>query len=109
MTELTRIYVAESGEIPTGTCKRVEADGIGIALCRAGSTLFAVDNTCPHAGGPLAEGRLDGDILVCPWHGWRYDLRTGQRPENPEIAVETFRVEERDGRVTVLMPPRRSA
>jgi nitrite reductase (NADH) small subunit/3-phenylpropionate/trans-cinnamate dioxygenase ferredoxin subunit len=87
------IAVARLGEVPTGECLSVEVEGLGVALFNVGGTIYAMDNTCPHAGGPLGEGTLAGHLVKCPWHGWRYDVRTGERPENPEIKVACFPVE----------------
>ncbi len=55
----------------------VEWEGRLIALLLVEKTLFAIDAVCPHQGGPLAEGRRDGTIVSCPWHGWQFDLTNG--------------------------------
>lgn len=98
------IPVAKLSDVPPGSCRSVDADGFGIALANVDGTLFAVDNTCPHAGGPLGEGTLMGKLIECPWHGWRYDVQTGERPENPKIKIDCFQVHVEDGVVHVLMP-----
>ena len=72
------IKVAKLSELPEGSGKLVEVGGKQIALFNAGGKLFAIDNSCKHRGGPLAEGELDGTTITCPWHGWEYDLATGQ-------------------------------
>ena len=87
------ITVAKRSDLAPGSCMSVEADGIGVALFNVDGTFYALDNTCPHAGGPLGEGRLEGDLVVCPWHGWRYHVKTGLRPENPDFAVACFPVQ----------------
>lgn len=86
------IRVGKVSDVEPGTCMSVDADGHGVALCNVNGTLYALDNTCPHAGGPLGEGLLTGDVVECPWHGWRYNVRTGKRPENPDFAVECYEV-----------------
>lgn len=98
------VPVAKLAEVSSGTCRSVQTDSIGIALCNVNGTIYAVDNTCPHAGGPLGEGSLDGELIECPWHGWRYNVRTGERPENPEIAVSCFPVHLEDGVIHVVLP-----
>jgi len=55
-----------------------------------GGKFCATDNVCPHRGGPLGEGTLDGSIVTCPWHGWRFDVNTGQSPVIPTAKVERF-------------------
>ena len=72
------IKAAKVSEIPSGDTRVIECAGKTLALCNAEGTFFAVDNTCPHRGGPLGEGFLDGNRLTCPWHGWQFDLTTGQ-------------------------------
>lgn len=57
--------------------KLVEAAGQQIALFKLGDNYYAIENTCPHAGGPLAEGAVAGDVVTCPWHGSRFNVKTG--------------------------------
>ena len=75
------ITVAKVEEIPPGTGKTVDVNGVWIALFNVDGSFVAVDNTCPHAGGPIGEGSLSGDIVTCPWHGWQFNIRTGQRDD----------------------------
>lgn len=98
------VTVAQVQEIPPGTCRTVEVEGVLLALCNVNGTFRAVDNTCPHAGGPLGEGSLDGEVLECPWHGWRFNVRTGERPENPEITVTCLQVRVLGSEVQVKVP-----
>lgn len=58
--------------------KRVTVDGREVALINVEGEVFAVDGNCPHQGGPLARGELDGDVVTCPWHAWRWNVRTGR-------------------------------
>ncbi|MFQ5816509.1 MAG: Rieske (2Fe-2S) protein [Terriglobia bacterium] len=57
--------------------KLVEAGGQSIAIFNLGGTLYAIENTCPHRGGPLSEGMLAGDQVICPWHGSQFSVKTG--------------------------------
>jgi nitrite reductase/ring-hydroxylating ferredoxin subunit len=57
--------------------KLVEAAGKRIALFKLSDGYYAIEDTCPHAGGPLSEGPLAGDVVTCPWHGSRFDVKTG--------------------------------
>jgi nitrite reductase/ring-hydroxylating ferredoxin subunit len=72
-----------------------------VAVFRLGDDVVAIDGICPHAGGPLAQGMVAHDLVTCPWHGWQYDLRSGQHRLNPRICVETFRATVEDGKVYV--------
>ncbi len=98
------VTVGTLDELPPGACLSVEKEGQGIALCNSGGTIYALDNTCPHAGGPLGEGSVDGDVVECPWHGWRFNLRTGERPENPDISVGCFEVRLVGTEIQVALP-----
>ncbi len=98
------ITVATLADLPPGECLSVEVDGLGVAIFNVDGAIFATDNTCPHAGGPLGEGALSGAIVTCPWHGWRYDVRTGERPENPAFKVACFPVELEGERIKIRIP-----
>jgi len=65
-------------DVAPGTGKLVAVDGKEIALFNVDGTFYALDNECPHRGGPLGEGDLEGCIVTCPWHAWQYDVRTGE-------------------------------
>ena len=78
------IKAAKLSELPPGSCLSVDLDNDhSIALFNVDGELFALENTCPHAGGPLGEGTLHGEIVKCPWHGWKFNVRTGQCLKNP--------------------------
>ena len=69
------------------------AKGIRVALfLHEDGTLHALRNQFPHMGGELGEGELRGDIVTCPWHGWRFDVRTGKNPSVDLVAVRVFPV-----------------
>jgi nitrite reductase (NADH) small subunit len=103
-TLLKIVPVAKLADLPPGRCRSVEADGFGVAVCNVDGTIYAVDNTCPHAGGPLGEGQLHGELIECPWHGWRYNVRTGERPVNPDIKVECFQAHVEKDVIYVHLP-----
>lgn len=69
---------AKIGEVPAGEGRVVEVNGASIALFNVDGMFYAMDNTCLHRGGPLGEGSLEGTEVTCPWHGWTYDVKTGQ-------------------------------
>jgi nitrite reductase/ring-hydroxylating ferredoxin subunit len=72
----------------------VEAGGQRIALFKLADGYHAIEDTCPHAGGPLSEGPLDGDVVTCPWHGSRFDVKTGALLAPPATrGVKSFRVQ----------------
>ena len=65
-------------DIVPGTGKQLTVGGKDVALFNVDGTFYAVDNTCPHRGGPLAEGEVEGCAVTCPWHAWTFDLKTGE-------------------------------
>lgn len=74
----TFVQVAKLGEIADGTMKEVEVQGHELLLAMVGGKYYAVDGRCPHMGGRLAQGKLEGTVVTCPRHGSQFDLRDGQ-------------------------------
>ena len=97
------VKAAKVSDIPPGDARVVSVAGREIALCNVEGTFYAVDNTCPHRGGPLGEGFIDGTRLTCPWHGWQYDLTTGQNvlPLSAGVTCFAARIEGDDVLVEV--------
>jgi nitrite reductase (NADH) small subunit len=93
--------VGRADDIPPGTARRVEIGGRAVAVYNVDGTFYATQNECLHLRGPLAEGQLDGCIVTCPWHGWQYDVRTGENEFDRAIALETYEVVVEDGDVRV--------
>lgn len=87
------VRVAGVAEIPQDTGKEVVAGPHVVALFRRGDQIYALDGICPHAGGPLAEGRMTGEVVTCPWHGWQFDVTTGVQCLNRRIQHRTFPVQ----------------
>ncbi|MEX0865875.1 MAG: Rieske (2Fe-2S) protein, partial [Pirellulales bacterium] len=86
------IEVAKVDECPPGTAiERVAGDRI-VALYRVGDAFYALDGVCPHQGGPLGKGELSGCIVTCPWHGWQFDVTSGQHQISPSIRQPAFEV-----------------
>lgn len=84
--------VAQKTDIPPGTGKVIEVGGKTIAVFNVEGTFYATDNTCKHRGGPLGEGTLTGTTVMCPWHGWEFDVASGACSMDPAIKVSTFEV-----------------
>ena len=79
----------------------MEREGLFLALYNVEGTFYVTDNTCLHRGGPLGDGFLEGPILTCPWHGWQYDVRTGEHQGGPSHRVRTYPVVVEDGELKV--------
>jgi len=85
--------VATLSELAAGTCKPVEAGGKVIALFNVEGSVYALDNTCLHRGGPLGQGTLNGDVVTCPLHMWEYNVRSGEKVNSPGVKVATYPVQ----------------
>jgi nitrite reductase/ring-hydroxylating ferredoxin subunit/ferredoxin-thioredoxin reductase catalytic subunit len=83
------VPVLRAADLPPGQVKHVKVGKDDIAIARVGDEFFALSNVCRHAFAPLADGVLDGYHVMCPWHGWRYDVRTGQT-DHPNADVKTY-------------------
>lgn len=95
------LKVATKSEIETGTCKAIEADGKTIVLYNVDGEFFASSSQCPHQGGPLGDGLVDGKTVTCPWHAWQFDLVTGEAVFDPGFKIDCFKVELRDDDILV--------
>jgi nitrite reductase/ring-hydroxylating ferredoxin subunit len=84
------IKVAEVSDLKPGECKTVLAGDRELALANVAGKFYCLDNVCPHQGGPLGEGMLDGRTLTCPWHGWRFDVTSGKSPVIPGVQTDAF-------------------
>jgi nitrite reductase/ring-hydroxylating ferredoxin subunit len=75
--------IAGVADVPAGSAKQVAVNGRMLALFNVGGTIYVLDDTCPHRGGPLSEGEVQGTQVTCPWHGASFDLATGQHLSPP--------------------------
>lgn len=116
---MARHRVADAAELAEdGSRVIAEVEGVEVAVFRIEGELHALANFCPHQGGPLCEGELRGRTtvadngwgwdydstekqVVCPWHGWLFDVTTGQSPDDDRYAAPTYDVELEDGAVFV--------
>jgi nitrite reductase/ring-hydroxylating ferredoxin subunit len=97
------VRAAATSEIQPGSVKSVTIQDKTIALCNAGGTFYALDNVCLHRGGPLGDGCLNGETLMCPWHGWRFDVKTGCVAGNCEMKVASYEVKVEGSDVLVAL------
>ena len=97
------LTAAKLEEIPNGGSKIVELNGKEIALFRVGDRIYALDNVCPHRGGPLGEGMVVGDEVVCPWHAWSFKIATGAYTFDPSLSVQRFEAIVEGDEVKILL------
>ena len=98
------VKVGSLAKLEPGTVMEAEVGGNTYAICNVGGELHAYDGVCPHAGGPLGEGAIHDGILVCPWHGWEYNCRTGVNEFDESVKLAKFPVKAQDGDILIDVP-----
>ncbi len=98
------VKMATADELPPGASKEVAFEGRVYALFNVDGIISAIDGICPHQGGPLADGPIDGTMVTCPWHGWQFDIRSGKTPLGPKIKQPVYEVKIEDQDVLVAVP-----
>ncbi len=89
-------------ELPApGEAKEFSCGEKTICLANVNGIISAMDNVCLHRGGPLGQGVIDGDKVVCPWHGWAWDPKTGQAGHNPNARVAVYPIKVENGEVMI--------
>ena len=86
-----------------GEVSEVIAGGTAICVANVEGSYHAVSNTCPHADGPLGEGALQGTKVLCPYHGWAFDVTTGVCETNASSSIDVFEVQIKDDAVCVRL------
>jgi nitrite reductase/ring-hydroxylating ferredoxin subunit len=74
-----------------------------IALYHVDDTYYALDGICPHQGGPLGKGRLQGGIVTCPWHGWQFDVRTGHHQTSKTLCHPRYELKRDAGQIFIQL------
>jgi nitrite reductase/ring-hydroxylating ferredoxin subunit len=99
------VKVADAEAIAVGQGMLVESGGLTVAVFKGGDGRFyACGAICPHEDGPLAEGWLEGDAVVCPWHGFDFDLRTGRCHVTEGLSIPVYPTRVTEGAVEVDLP-----
>ena len=98
---MIRHHVGRLDELSETEGRRLEVGDHEIALFRRGAQVFAIGDSCPHMGASLSEGFLDGNCVVCPWHGWTFDLESGASPFEPDSRIPVYRAVIENGEVYV--------
>ena len=125
---MKRVNVARADSIPDRGRMVIEVDGLEIGIFRLDDAYFAYESVCPHMGGPVCQGRImpkveevvdadrkshgmrfsQGDInIVCPWHGYEFDIRSGRHQGNPKLRLRRLPVECSAGHIVLEVPDRR--
>lgn len=89
MSEFVRI--CSQADLPLeGKVKEFVVNGRALCVATVDGTVCVLDGTCPHEGGPLGEGSIEGGKLVCPWHAYAFDVKTGANDEDPAVAADVL-------------------
>ena len=124
---MSEMMVGELGEFAEGGSRVLRVEDFEFGIFREGGRLFAYENCCPHDGGPVCQGkvipRVEEELapdqtsrglrfsssqrnIVCPWHGWEFDLETGRHCGDPKYRLRPIDVRVREDRVYVTLPAR---
>ena len=95
------VEVAKVEEVPPGTGNCFTVSGVPIALFNVEGAVYAIENSCQHKGASLGTGRLEGKVVTCRAHGWRYDVTTGSTMHVPGFGVASYPVKVEDGKILV--------
>ena len=90
-------------DLEIGKSAIIEVGDKEIALFNYKGNFYAIDNTCPHRGAPLGEGRIEEGILICPNHEWRFELKSGWCPQNPELSTEVYPIKVHDEKIYIRL------
>ncbi len=98
------VRVCAQSELPQpGMVRDVTAAGRSLCVANVDGTICVLDGTCPHEGGPLGEGTLEGGRVVCPWHSYAFDVRTGEASDDPSLKVEILDARVENGELQVKL------
>ncbi len=95
------IFAADDSKLPEGGKVTAHCAGVHVLLARVGGSVYAVSDKCVHMACPLIRGALDGFVITCPCHDWRFDVRTGRFLDAPELGLEVYPVKSEAGRLFV--------
>jgi nitrite reductase (NADH) small subunit len=86
---------------PSDEAKEFPCGAKAICVANVSGVYSALDNVCPHRGGPLGQGMIEGSKVVCPWHGWSWDTKTGQAVQDPSMKVAVYPLKIEGGEVLI--------
>jgi nitrite reductase (NADH) small subunit len=102
MSELVRIC-AQSDLPAVGRVREVTVEGRALCVANIDGTISVLDGTCPHEGGPLGEGSIEDGRVVCPWHGYAFDVHTGAAHDDPDVVAEILESKVENGELRVKL------
>jgi nitrite reductase (NADH) small subunit len=103
-SRVKEVDIGALDEFPIGQVREIVADGRVLAVGRTEEGVFALDGLCPHQGGPLGKGRLEGNIVICPWHQFSFEINTGFCTSSRGLTQPRYEVRVNADRVIVQFP-----
>lgn len=97
------ITVCKEAELPAGSVKKVQISGHEIAVYNIAGSFYATQQECLHRRGPLDEGELQNTTVTCPWHGWQYDVTTGENLSNRAQKLKTYAIKAENGEIKIAL------
>ncbi len=104
MESMAWLKVGTLSDLPENTVMEVSVGEEMYAICNAGGTIRALSGTCLHQGGPLGQGQVADGRLICPWHAWEYDCRTGENCDDASERIATYEVKVEGNEILLLVP-----
>jgi nitrite reductase/ring-hydroxylating ferredoxin subunit len=103
---MDEIAVGKLTDIADGDYRIFAVEELEVGIFRTGSKVLAYENVCPHAGGPVCQGKIFHQVeeIICPWHGYEFDLATGCHPGDASVRLTPVKVAVRDGQIYVSVP-----
>lgn len=98
---MAHVFLISSSDVPPGQSAEVVASGRIFAVFNVDGTFHVLDGICPHAGGPLGKGVLKGSVVTCPWHGWQFNVDSGQHCLNQRLCQTRYEVTVVDGNIMI--------
>lgn len=102
MAELENfIPILEEKELQEGTMKLIRVEGLPVLLIKQLGQIYAIDNRCPHMACGFSMGSLDVNVIICPCHDWRFNLKTGEYEDNPSMKLKSYEWKIKSGKIFV--------
>ncbi len=98
---MTWTYVMEDAALTEGSVAPAFPLGVHVVVARVGGSIYALAGKCAHMACPLSSGALEGHVLICPCHDWRYDVRSGRFLDAPELGIDVYPVKSEEGKLFV--------
>jgi 3-phenylpropionate/trans-cinnamate dioxygenase ferredoxin subunit len=95
------VAVLDEKELVEGTMKLIRVESLPILLIKQSGQIFAIDNRCPHMACGFSGGTLEGMVIICPCHDWRFDLKTGEYDQDPSMKLLKYEWKTESGKIWV--------